>query len=32
MLTAMIAFFPTPGNGAIGSLDYSKEERQVCES
>ncbi|BDA42958.1 probable ubiquitin-conjugating enzyme E2 J2 at N-terminal half [Coccomyxa sp. Obi] len=26
-LTALIAFFPTPGNGAIGSLDWTKEER-----
>ncbi|XP_053979674.1 ubiquitin-conjugating enzyme E2 J1-like isoform X1 [Hylaeus anthracinus] len=27
-LLALIAFMPTPGNGSIGSLDYSKEERQ----
>ncbi|KOX68262.1 Ubiquitin-conjugating enzyme E2 J1 [Melipona quadrifasciata] len=27
-LLALIAFMPTPGNGTIGSLDYSKEERQ----
>ncbi|EIE24414.1 UBC-like protein [Coccomyxa subellipsoidea C-169] len=26
-LTALIAFFPTAGNGAIGSLDYAKEDR-----
>lgn len=27
-LTAMIAFMPSPGQGALGSLDYSKEERK----
>ncbi|KAG7213594.1 hypothetical protein KM043_002848 [Ampulex compressa] len=27
-LLALIAFMPTPGNGTIGSLDYSTEERQ----
>ena len=27
-LLALIAFMPTPGNGTIGSLDYSREERQ----
>jgi ubiquitin-conjugating enzyme E2 J1 len=27
-LVALIAFMQTPGNGAIGSLDYSKEERK----
>ncbi|KAK2589131.1 hypothetical protein KPH14_001954 [Odynerus spinipes] len=27
-LLALIAFMPTPGNGTIGSLDYSVEERQ----
>ncbi|KAK0086726.1 hypothetical protein PV325_002642 [Microctonus aethiopoides] len=27
-LLALIAFMPTPGNGTIGSLDYSAEERQ----
>nr|XP_050854155.1 ubiquitin-conjugating enzyme E2 J1-like [Vespula vulgaris] len=27
-LLALIAFMPTPGNGTIGSLDYSIEERQ----
>uniref|UniRef100_A0A7S0DPL5 UBC core domain-containing protein n=1 Tax=Amorphochlora amoebiformis TaxID=1561963 RepID=A0A7S0DPL5_9EUKA len=26
-LTALIAFMPSPPNGAIGSLDYSNEER-----
>jgi len=28
-LTALIAFLPTPPNGAIGSLDYSDSERRV---
>lgn len=28
VLTALIAFFPTPGNGAIGSLEYSPAERR----
>jgi ubiquitin-conjugating enzyme E2 J1 len=28
VLTALIAFFPTPGNGAIGSLEYSSHERK----
>lgn len=27
-LTALIAFMPSPGAGALGSLDYTKEERQ----
>jgi len=27
-LTALIGFFPTPGNGAIGALDYPDDERQ----
>lgn len=27
-LLALIAFMPTPGNGTIGSLDYTPEERQ----
>ncbi|KAJ3102349.1 hypothetical protein HDU97_000630 [Phlyctochytrium planicorne] len=27
-LTALISFFPTPGNGAIGALDYTEEERK----
>lgn len=27
-LLAIIAFMPTPGNGTIGSLDYTKAERQ----
>lgn len=27
-LLALISFMPTPGNGTIGSLDYSTEERQ----
>jgi len=27
-LTALIAFLPTPPNGAIGSLDYSDKERE----
>lgn len=27
-LTAMIAFMPTPGLGALGSLDYPSEERR----
>lgn len=26
-LTALIAFMPSPGQGAIGSLDFTKEER-----
>jgi ubiquitin-conjugating enzyme E2 J1 len=29
ILEALIAFMPTPGNGAIGALNSSKEERQV---
>ena len=28
-LLALIAFMPTPGNGTIGSLDYTPEERQM---
>ncbi|XP_067002782.1 ubiquitin-conjugating enzyme E2 J1 [Anabrus simplex] len=28
-LLALIAFMPTPGNGTIGSLDYTPEERQT---
>lgn len=28
MLEAIISFFPTPGGGAIGALDWSKSERQ----
>lgn len=28
-LTALIAFMPTPGQGALGSLDFSKEERRA---
>ncbi|KAI3690929.1 hypothetical protein L2E82_49142 [Cichorium intybus] len=28
-LTALIAFMPTDPNGALGSLDYKKEERRV---
>lgn len=27
-LTALVAFMPSPGNGAIGSLDFPKEERR----
>uniref|UniRef100_A0A383WFP1 UBC core domain-containing protein n=1 Tax=Tetradesmus obliquus TaxID=3088 RepID=A0A383WFP1_TETOB len=27
-LTALIAFMPTPGQGALGSLDFTKDERQ----
>ncbi|KAL9240250.1 hypothetical protein vseg_014492 [Gypsophila vaccaria] len=27
-LVALIAFMPTPPNGALGSLDYNKEERR----
>ncbi|GAX85345.1 hypothetical protein CEUSTIGMA_g12762.t1 [Chlamydomonas eustigma] len=27
-LTALIAFMPSPGQGALGSLDYTKEERK----
>ncbi|KAI8475406.1 MAG: ubiquitin-conjugating enzyme/RWD-like protein [Monoraphidium minutum] len=27
-LTALVAFMPSPGAGALGSLDYTKEERQ----
>ena len=29
VLLALISFMPTKGNGAIGSLDYTSEERQV---
>lgn len=32
VLTALIAFFPTPGNGAIGSLEYSSFERREFAS
>jgi hypothetical protein len=28
-LVALIAFFPTKGNGAIGSLDFTKEHRKA---
>ncbi|KAI8618793.1 ubiquitin-conjugating enzyme/RWD-like protein [Chytriomyces sp. MP71] len=28
-LTALISFFPTEGNGAIGALDYTPEERAM---
>ncbi|KAJ3012598.1 UNVERIFIED_CONTAM: Ubiquitin-conjugating enzyme E2 J1 [Siphonaria sp. JEL0065] len=28
-LTALISFFPTEGNGAIGALDYTHEERAI---
>ena len=28
VLTAIIGFMPSPGSGAIGSIDYSKEVRQ----
>lgn len=28
MLEAIISFMPTEGNGAIGALDWTKEERQ----
>ena len=28
-LLAIIGFMPTHGNGAIGSLDYTPEERKV---
>ncbi|KAI9339078.1 CBN-UBC-6 protein [Obelidium mucronatum] len=28
-LTALISFFPTEGNGAIGALDYTAEERAI---
>lgn len=28
-LLAIIGFMPTHGNGAIGSLDYSPDERKV---
>ena len=28
-LVAMIAFMPTSPNGALGSLDYTKEERRA---
>ncbi|EDV24901.1 uncharacterized protein TRIADDRAFT_25418, partial [Trichoplax adhaerens] len=29
VLVALIGFMPSPGNGAIGALDYTKEERQI---
>ena len=29
MLEAIISFFPTPGGGAIGALDWTKAERQA---
>uniref|UniRef100_A0A7S3QXX8 UBC core domain-containing protein n=2 Tax=Dunaliella tertiolecta TaxID=3047 RepID=A0A7S3QXX8_DUNTE len=28
-IVALIAFMPTPGQGALGSLDYTKEERKL---
>ncbi len=28
-LTALIAFLPTPGEGALGSLDYTTEEKRL---
>jgi len=28
-LTALVAFMPTPGEGALGSLDYTKEEKKT---
>ena len=28
-LTALIGFMPTPGDGAIGSLDYTEQERVI---
>ena len=28
-LVALIAFMPTKGNGAIGSLEFTKEERKA---
>jgi hypothetical protein len=28
ILEALISFFPDPGKGAIGSLDYSSTERK----
>eukprot|EP01024_Parvocaulis_polyphysoides_P054171 TRINITY_DN545_c0_g2_i1.p1 TRINITY_DN545_c0_g2~~TRINITY_DN545_c0_g2_i1.p1 ORF type:complete len:310 (-),score=43.93 TRINITY_DN545_c0_g2_i1:236-1078(-) len=28
-LTALIAFLPTPGKGALGSLDFPKEDRKI---
>ena len=31
-LTALIAFMPTPANGSVGSLDYTKEERAKLAS
>ena len=30
MLEAIISFLPSEGSGAIGALDWSKEERQKC--
>eukprot|EP00040_Diaphanoeca_grandis_P025029 m.138226 g.138226 ORF g.138226 m.138226 type:complete len:297 (+) comp29978_c0_seq2:266-1156(+) len=32
MLMAVIAFLPTPGNGAIGALDYTDDERNKLAS
>jgi ubiquitin-conjugating enzyme E2 J1 len=29
MMVALIAFMPTVGKGAIGSIDYTDEERKV---
>lgn len=29
-LTALISFLPTPGDGAIGALDWTPEERREC--
>jgi hypothetical protein len=28
MLEAIISFLPTPGNGAIGALDWTPKERK----
>lgn len=28
MLEAIISFLPTPGNGAIGALDWTAKERK----
>lgn len=28
-LVALIAFMPTPGGGALGSLDFKKEDRRA---
>ncbi|KAJ3263495.1 Ubiquitin-conjugating enzyme E2 J1, partial [Borealophlyctis nickersoniae] len=29
-LTALISFLPTKGDGAIGALDWTEEERKAC--